>query len=306
MTYSDLELYESEVEDLVNIVLDAVRDKSFQDYVLLLGHGGYQSENEGTFLSPYVISCPLEMYQDRTRERFLVSYLNTYASLLKDSIFMANDCKEYDLNIQMMIYAQIWESHQFLKTLKRIGDILTDKPYEWKILFEKPDKNGIMRPIHKGNMIQEQIIKTLKKGHPTFGKFVENLYDSQLRNDFAHASYYIDIENNSIQSLDSERYVIKKTTDLTDWEQTFIYSVMLSYHLIRSLSDRCNSFPDDYPKIPFVTIDWPSYKTTGVVLKAQVFPERRPWGIEFNFKRKSLLSEDNMSCPTDPPSEAFT
>ncbi len=57
----------------MNIVLDVVRDKSFPDYVLLLGHGGYQSENEGTFLSPYVISCPLEMYQDRTRERFLVS-----------------------------------------------------------------------------------------------------------------------------------------------------------------------------------------------------------------------------------------
>lgn len=286
MTYSDLEFYEGEVKEHVNNVLDAVLKKSFPDYVLLIGHGGYQAENEGTFLSPYVISCPLEIYQDRTRERFLVSYLNTYASLLKDSIFMVNDYKEYDLNIQMMIYAQIWESHQFLKTLKRIGDILTGKPYEWKIPFEKPDKKGVIRPVHKGNMIQEQIIKTLKKGHPAFGKLVESLYDGQLRNDFAHSSYYIDIESNSIKSLDSERYIVKKTTDLFDWEQTFIYTVMLSYHLIRSLKDRCDSFPKDYSDSPYVTIDWPSYNNPGVVLKAQVFPETRPWGVEFNFKQK--------------------
>lgn len=286
MTYSDLEFYENEVKDHVNNVLDAVRDKSFSDYVLLLGHAGYQEENEGTFLSPYVISSQLEMYQDRTRERFLVSYLNAFASLLKDSVFMVDDYKEYDLNIQMMIYAQIWESHQFLKTLKRIGDILTDKSYEWKIPFEKPDRKGVLRLVHKGNMIQEQIIKTLKMGHPAFGKLVESLYDSQLRNDFAHASYFIDIESNTIKSLDSERYIVKKTTDLFDWEQLFIYSVMLSYHLIRSLRERCNSFPDDYPDLPYVTIDWPSYNNPGVVLKTHIFPEKRPWGIEFNFKRK--------------------
>ena len=287
MTYSDLEFYENEVKDYVNQVLDAVRDKSFPDYVLLLGHGGYQAENEGTFLSPYVISSQLELYQDRTREHFLVSYLNTYASLLKDCVFMVNDYKEYDLNVQMMIYAQIWESHQFLKTLKRIGGILTGQPYEWRIPFETPDRNGVMRHVKKGNMIQEQIIKMLKKGHPAFGKLVESLYDSQLRNDFAHASYIIDIESNSIKSLDSERYIIKKTTDLYDWEQTFIYSVMLSYHLIRSLRERCNSFPDDYPNDTHIVIDWPSYNELGKILKAQVFPEKRPWGVEFNFKRKN-------------------
>ena len=88
-----------------------------------------------------------------------------------------------------------------------------------------------------------------------------------------------------MKSLDSERYVVKKTTDLFDWEQTFIYSVMLSYHLIRSLRERCNCFPNDYPDLPYVTIDWPSYNNPGVVLKAQIFPEERPWGIEFNFKR---------------------
>ena len=173
MTYSDLTFYETEVIEVVDKVLDAVKAKNFENYILLIARGGYQYEIEKTFLSPYVISSRQEIYLDRTRDKFLVAYLNNYATLLKDGVFMDNEYKEYDLNIQMMIYAQIWESHQFLKSLKRIGDILIGKPYEWKIPFEKPDKNGVMRPVHKGNMIQEQILNTLRRGNPDFARFID-------------------------------------------------------------------------------------------------------------------------------------
>ena len=245
MTYSDLTFYETEVIEVVDKVLDAVKAKNFENYILLIARGGYQYEIEKTFLSPYVISSRQEIYLDRTRDKFLVAYLNNYATLLKDGVFMDNEYKEYDLNIQMMIYAQIWESHQFLKSLKRIGDILIGKPYEWKIPFEKPDKNGVMRPVHKGNMIQEQILNTLRRGNPDFARFIENIYDGQLRNDFAHATYYISVEDNAIISQDSERYTYEKKTDLFDWEQMFIYSVLLSYHLPNSMRERCRSFMND-------------------------------------------------------------
>lgn len=284
MSYSDLEFYEGEVVEYVTEVLDAVMNKSFGDYVLLLARAGYQVETEGTFLSPYVIGSRLEIYQDRTREQFLVDYLNNYASLLKDGIFMTDDYKEYDLNIQMMIYAQIWESHQFLKILKRIGGILTGKPYEWRISFEYINEKGKVKPVVKANMIQDQIIADLKRGYPRFGKLVESLYDSQLRNDFAHASYYISIEDNTIMSLDSERYAVKKKTDLFDWEQTFIYSVLLSYYLPKIIRDRRNGFTKDYPKVKVVEIDWPSYKEPGKILKAQMCPQESELGVEFNFK----------------------
>ena len=87
-------------------------------------------ENEDTFLSPYVVSCQLEIYQDMTREYFLVGYLNSYVGLLNDNVFMTDEIKEYNLNIQMMVYAQIWESHRLLKTLLRIAGILDGKPYK--------------------------------------------------------------------------------------------------------------------------------------------------------------------------------
>ena len=273
MTYSDLTFYETEVIEVVDKVLDAVKAKNFENYILLIARGGY------------VISSLLEIYLDRTRDKFLVAYLNNYATLLKDGVFMDNEYKEYDLNIQMMIYAQIWESHQFLKSLKRIGDILIGKPYEWKIPFEKPDKNGVMRPVHKGNMIQEQILNTLRRGNPDFARFIENIYDGQLRNDFAHATYYISVEDNAIISQDSERYTYEKKTDLFDWEQMFIYSVLLSYHLPNSMRERCRSFMNDYPELDYVEVDWPSYKEPGKILRARIKPEMRGDEIEFNFVR---------------------
>lgn len=284
LTYSDLEFFEGEVVEYVTEVLDAVKNKSFVDYVLLLARAGYQVETEGTFLSPYVVGSRLEIYQDRTREQFLVDYLNNYASILREGIYMTDDYKEYDLNIQMMIYAQIWESHQFLKTLKRISGILIGKPYEWRISFEYVNEKGKVKPVVKANMIQDQIIADLKKGNPRFGKLVESLYDSLLRNDFAHASYYVSVEDNAIMSLDSERYAVKKKTDLLDWEQTFVYSVLLSYHLPKIIRDRRNSFTKDYPDIKYVEIDWPSYKEPGKILKTQICPQEFELGVEFIFK----------------------
>lgn len=60
MTYDTLKYFESEIKEILDDVLDAVKSKSFPDYCLLLAHAGYQYENEGTFLSPYVIHSRLE------------------------------------------------------------------------------------------------------------------------------------------------------------------------------------------------------------------------------------------------------
>lgn len=68
MTCFDWKLYENEVIDPVIQAFDATRDKSLPDYVLLLGRGGYQAENEGTCLSP---SCTLKGNIDEAMFRFI-------------------------------------------------------------------------------------------------------------------------------------------------------------------------------------------------------------------------------------------
>lgn len=287
MTYDNLKLFESEVEELVAEVLDAVKAKSFPDYCLLLAHAGYQYENEGTDLSPYVIHSRLEIYQDVTRQKFLVTYLNQYAYFLSENIFMTDDIKEYDYNIQMMIYSQIWESHLFLKTLKRIADILNGKPYEWKVPFEIPGRKDPSKivPLPKAKFIQEQIIEPMETAHGGLHKFIKSIYDSQLRNDFAHASYYIDFESGEILSQDSERYKYPHSTLFLDWEDRFVYTVMLSYHLSKGVHKRMASFLTDNPGIEEVTIKWPSYKEPGKIIDLPIYPQQLERGVEFSYRK---------------------
>ena len=282
MTYFDFEFFNIQVETLVNRMLDSVREKCFSDYVLLLARGGYQVELERSTLSPYVVLSRHDIYLDRTREKFLVNYLKAYATILKEDIPLENDYKEYDLNIQMMIYAQIWESHQFLKTLIRIGGILTGKPYNWRIQFEEL-KNGKKRLVHKGKVIKEQIIEPLDTGCPEFAKFIKNIYDSNLRNDFAHSSYYISVKDNVIVSMDSERYSVKKKTDLFDWEHMFVHSALLSYHLLHIINKRRNSFKKDYPNMESVEIEWPSHIEPSKKTSKLLIPKEYEWGIGFIF-----------------------
>jgi len=284
MTLSELKYVESEVISLLNQTLDTVKDKSFSDYVLLISRAGYQVENEGTFLSPYVLSSQLEVYQDITRERFSVEYLNSYANLLRDNIFMTDEVKEFNLNLQMMIYAQIWESHRLLKTLLRIGKILAGDSYEWKMSFEYMNEKGKKKAYPKGKIIQDQILNVLACSCPDLEKFIRQIYDSQLRNDFAHASYYIRLENNTICSMDSERYSINKKMDIADWEDMFINSVSLSYHLPRLLRERCNNFINDYPELKSVKIEMPSYLNPHKTRTVLIYPNKVLSGVEFTFQ----------------------
>lgn len=287
MTYDTLIYFESEIKDIVDDVLDAVKTKSFPDYCLLLARASYQYENEGTFLSPYVVHSTLETSQDATRQKFLVFYLNQYATLLKEKIFMDDEYKEYDLNIQMMIYSQIWESHQFLKTLKRIADILNGKPYEWKIPFEQPTKKDPSKivSVPKVKFIQELILTPMTTGHQGMSKLLNSLYDSQLRNDFAHASYSIDFCSGEILLQDSERYKTNQSIHFLDWEDKFIYTVMLSYHLSKTLHDRMESFLRDYPSIKEVVVKWPSYKEPEMIHNLILYPMQLARGVEFCFRK---------------------
>ena len=201
MTLSEFKFYEQEVVDFVNNLLDKVKEKNFSEYVLLLSRASYQVENENTCLSPYVIQSNLEIMQDMSRQQFLHTYLNQYIALLSDNVFMSNEIQEFNINIQLMIYSHVWESHRFLMNLKRISSILSGKGYEWRISFERPQKKSSnkMIPINKG-----KILELLYSFDEKIGTFISGLYDSTIRNGYAHSLYQINMDEGNIRSLKSE------------------------------------------------------------------------------------------------------
>lgn len=283
MTKSELRHIENDVITLINEVLDLVKDKKFSDYVLLLARASYQVELEQTSVSPYVLSSQLEIHQDITRERFLVEYLNSYETLLDEDVIIADDVKEFNLNIQMMIYSMIWESHILLKYLLRIGGILSGEPYLWKIDFESVNRKGRIVPCSKCKIIEDQILKSLKSSCPDLETFIRENYDHQLRNNFAHALYDIRIDYNAIVFWESDRFMEKKRIGINDWERIFLNSVFLSYHLPRLIKERSNSFMIDYPDMNKVVIDWPSYDNPGKNFSIAIYPQKVQNEVEFSF-----------------------
>lgn len=290
MTLSEFKFYEQEVVDFVNYLLDKVKEKNFSEYVLLLSRASYQVENENTYLSPYVIQSNLEIMQDMSRQQFLHTYLNQYIALLSDNVFMSNEIQEFNINIQLMIYSHVWESHRFLMNLKRISSILSGKGYEWRISFERPQKKSSnkMIPINKGKMIKEEILELLYSFDEKIGTFISGLYDSTIRNGYAHSLYQINMDEGNIRILKSETYSVEKEVNFFDWETTFFYSVLLSYHLTKSIIDRLNSFMEDYPEIKQVTISWPSFKKPGHFYQKSISPIMREYQgkkfVEFTFE----------------------
>lgn len=125
MTFHRFKEIEEETINAINSVLDKIKEQSFPDYVLLLANAGYQVEHEGTFLSPYCIEVRLEKYQNTTRRKFYVNYINSlFSSSIKIESLMDDENKEFNTCIQVMIYSQLWESLCFLNRLHRVTALL--------------------------------------------------------------------------------------------------------------------------------------------------------------------------------------
>ena len=226
-----------------------------------------------------------------SRQQFLHTYLNQYIALLSDNVFMSNEIQEFNINIQLMIYSHVWESHRFLMNLKRISSILSGKGYEWRISFERPQKKSSnkMIPINKGKMIKEEILEPLYSFDEKIGTFISGLYDTTIRNGYAHSLYQINMDEGNIRILKSETYSVEKEVNFFDWETTFFYSVLLSYHLTKSIIDRLNSFMEDYPDTKQVAISWPSFKKPGNFYQKNICPIIREYEgkkfVEFTFAK---------------------
>lgn len=227
--------------------------------------------------------------QDMSRQQFLHTYLNQYTSLLNENVFMSNEMQEFNINIQLMIYSHVWESHRLLMNLKRIASILSGSGYAWRISFERTKKKSSdkMIPINKGKMIKEENLAPLCSFDEKIGAFISGLYDSTIRNGYAHSLYQIHMDEGKTRFLKSESYSEEKVVDFFDWKQTFFYSVLLSYHLTKSIMDRQNSFMEDYPDTNQVVISWPSFRQPGTFLRKSICPIMREYKgkkfVEFTF-----------------------
>lgn len=234
---------EKEVVMLVESTIIAVKEKSFEDYVLLLIHADFYEiidSNRNCGLSPYVIEDPSDEYMDITRQKFLAQYLNKYSLNLQKESMSDMDSIENEMNIQMMMYAHTWESHLFLKELERIVAILSGKGYKWK---------SSVYNTKKSNFIKQNIIQPLQKIQHPIKECIEFCYNDKLRNNFAHSTYYIDFNSGRIY-LNNKGFMWGNSISINEWQEKFVRSILLSYYLPKCLRFHEDHFIENYGIIP--------------------------------------------------------
>lgn len=239
---------DKEVLETLGLTLDKVRMKSMSDFTLLLARGDFYKViyTHAHELSPYVIEDPTDELIDNTRQSFLDSFMKKYINRLKNGEKLDDSEIEYETNIQLMLYSHVWESHWLLKQLDRIASILSGKGYVWKSSIET---------TRKSSFIKDHIIKRLE-GKTKLVDIIKRCYSDKLRNDFAHSTYYIDMEDRAVKSH-QHGLLEENVIPFTEWEEMFLYSVLLSVDLNNLLFDIKQHYVELFGNEPIIC-KWPS------------------------------------------------
>ena len=138
--------------------------------------------------------------------------MKRYIERLRSGSIINDKELEYDINIQLMVYTHVWESDWLLKQLERIASILSGKGYVWKSCVDS---------CSKSNFIKDHILKQLE-GHSNLYDLIGRIYSDTLRNDFAHSSYYIDMDESAIKSR-KHGLLEENVIPFDEWEDIFVH-----------------------------------------------------------------------------------
>ena len=272
---------EIEIKGVIRESFEKAIKKSTADFVLLMARGGYHKhlDRPDIDLTPFVLEDREDFLMDLTRKRFFVRYLNNYVDRLNNRITLNSEELEYEMNIQMMIYCHIWESHLFLNQLERLALIQQGKEYLWK--SEAPFNS-------KTNFVKHKIIDRFLKTDENMVNLIVKCYSDDLRNAFAHSTYFIN--GNRIQANKDAIYV-GPSISFEEWDDMFVRSVLLSYHLNDMLQEIKNRYIEDTGDDPIV-IDMPMKNNhkerRGVYIKPEAY-EGKDEKVRFRYVQKGEM-----------------
>ena len=276
--YIELEI---EIKGIIRESFEKAVNKSTADFILLMARGGYHKhlDRPDIDLTPFVLEDREDLLMDITRKMFFVRYLNNYVDRLNNRIKLIGEELEYEINIQMMIYCHIWESHLFLNQLERLALIQQGKKYLWK--SEAPFNS-------KKNFVKHKILDRFVKTDEHMASLIGKCYSDDLRNAFAHSTYFIN--GNRIQANKDAIYV-GPSISFEEWDEMFVRSVLLSYHLNDILLEIKNRYIEEAGDDPIV-IDMPMKNNhkerRGIYIKPEAY-EGKEEKVRFRYMQKGEI-----------------
>lgn len=217
---------DKEVKDCIQQTLNNLKAKSPENYVLFLADGEYKKEydNLQTTFSPFVIDNRIDRYKDHTRLTFLFNFLTTFYKFPTSQ--NSTDDNEQRIHMELMSYSHIWESKPFLKKLHRLSHLDNNEDYNWSVIV--PD-------MGKHDFIRKGIRETLEANNNPLAMVIKKGFHTSLRNAFAHSDYSFDTMNGNkriyLDNYTGQAWELQEIS-FDDWSERFVYSSLLSFHLL--------------------------------------------------------------------------
>lgn len=226
-----------EVEEAVSQLFEHIKkiDKK-NDFIALLANGHKNNKILKGF-APYIIGPGEEGIMDYDR----VDFFHFYTQLPFENQYNETDDRnlkeqiiKYSLHLELMIYTHFWEAIPVLKLLQQLCN-LSEANYDWNIEVPLMGKHNFIRETRdKFKNLDLKIHSIITKG-----------FHSQIRNAFAHSQYSFSDDTIFLGNYDpSEKWQIQSITIL-DWEDRFLYTVLLFSSIIKVLDSQKENIKDD-------------------------------------------------------------
>lgn len=231
MTYAEYKILRKEVLETIEYIFCQMKKRDFKSYALFLA-SAYKDDLYRRIPPhvPFATEYVFDQYIDETRNSFMSEYLMSFVDYLRNPNSLMFFSQSYNINLQLMIYTHIWESKLFLKRMVRMANILAGNGYVWDIPFVHKNRNDQEIDIKKGQLISNTILSLLRKSDDRVYQFLNSLYDSNLRNSFAHSMYMIDENEKKIKTIENAFNCFDKSIGFGQWEDNFVKIALFSYH----------------------------------------------------------------------------
>lgn len=164
----------------------------------------------------------------------------TFSATLLDVIYKRQTVSLPNLiliQMEMMIYAHIWESKPLLKQLRAAARIISGEFVNWSEELEADRR-----------LLLDDIIKKFEAKNCHIAALIKEGFHTSLRNAFAHSEYEI-AERHAEIYLDTYKEEHApwdiRSISFSDWKRKFLLSISLDYQLILARKDLRKNISDD-------------------------------------------------------------
>lgn len=253
ITRDKFELIEKEVEEVIKELFAKAIGSSFEDEISKEFNNYFLLLNNCVLINNEIKFSKNEALTDSDRSNFYIDFLEKNYTFSNQDKRIEDDT--YRFFIELMIFTHFWESKYIINLLAQIAGITIGEEFDLEIYKKHPYYDYDLKnpsTTKKSNVkiykyITERIKKKFINSNLKIGQLFPKLYNSQIRNAFAHSDFYFSDSEKKIYFKNykpNKNHSIESIT-FDEWTERFCYTFLFSYLLEKKMKMDYETFAEE-------------------------------------------------------------